>query len=546
MLKKIIHLHNIQLKSEPDQHKDLPLDMQMSAQLIIDGNIFLQTIPVGSEQFQNSWKLRLDCNVPLSGPTFSVAILCISETQGTRLLGSVEIGRSKALASVEQKSDFQTRLKKVNPDGPSIEFSADFTISGSTKEPFGWDGIDITQIQIDKLDSSIIVARLESLMDDATSGMNSPTEFLDISVMHESILLLSSTNKSRARFLNMLGDVCFESYEKGQGINNLNQAVCAYGDAMRDNPEDAKYCGDLGVAFKHRFEQLGDLSDINKSLITLQRAVNLSSDNDPNKVVFLNNFGNSLCCRFQRLGDLGDISKSVLVFQQALKLTPDGKPGKNLYLQNLGNSLLCRFMQLGDLNDMNESVMMLQQAVALTPDNDPRKSRQYTSIGSALLSCFQRLGNLVDLNESVTMHQQACRFEHLGDLGDINKSVLMFQQAVKLTPNNHPNKPMFFNSLGDSLWCRFKQLGDLSDLNKSVMLLQQAVDLTPEDHSSKCRRLTNLGKSLVARFEHLGNISDINKSVLIFQQAVQLTPEDNPNKPVWFTCLGNSLLSRFE
>jgi hypothetical protein len=37
--------------------------MKMFAQLIIEGIIFLQTLPMASEQDQKSWKLGFGCNM---------------------------------------------------------------------------------------------------------------------------------------------------------------------------------------------------------------------------------------------------------------------------------------------------------------------------------------------------------------------------------------------------------------------------------------------------------------------------------------------------
>ncbi|KAF7345663.1 hypothetical protein MVEN_01585900 [Mycena venus] len=565
---KILHLHNIQLKSATAQHEDLPPNMQLSAQLIADGKIFLQTIPVESRGSQNSWELRFDCKIPEFGPIFKVAILRHSETRGTRLLGSVKIGRTEALASVEQKNDFHLLLKKVNLDGPSIRLSADFGVSwSSTTETFGWDSIDVAQFQIDKLDNQIIMDRLEGIH--AATDMSSPIDSQELWVIHESILLLSNANKTRAQFLNMLGDVCFLSYQRTGTIVNLNQAICAYGDAVRDDPTEAKYHGDLGVPFRHRFERLGQFHDLNQSLLSLQRAVNLSSDNDLDKAIHLNNFGNSLRSRFEYLGDLGDINKSVLILQEALALRPDEHPDKPSLLCNLGASLLCRFKQLKDLTDMNKSVMIFQQAIALTPDGDPEKPLRLANLGASLLRRFQQFKSPDDINDSVLMIQQAveltpdsdqnkaawlynlgnclsCRFEQFGDLGDINQSVLVLQQAVQLTPDGHPNKPRWFEGLGNSLSRRFKQCGNLIDLNESVLMFQQAVGLSPYGHSDRAGRLDNLGRSLEDRFQQLRDLNDINKSVLIFQQAVQLTPDEDPKKLIRFTHLGNSLRHRFE
>jgi hypothetical protein len=95
--------------------------MKMFAQLIIEEKILLQTLPVASEHDQTSWKLSFGCNMcvchgfvlynwdslqlslllsPAHAIVFSVAVLRQSETEGTRLLGYVEIGRDKVLGSV--------------------------------------------------------------------------------------------------------------------------------------------------------------------------------------------------------------------------------------------------------------------------------------------------------------------------------------------------------------------------------------------------------------------------------------------------------------
>jgi hypothetical protein len=142
--------------------------MKMFAQLIINENIFWQTLPVTSEQDQRSWKLGLNvtCEFVVAfahktfkihgpslllsaphAPTFLVAVLRQSETEGTRLLGSIEIRRGEVLGPVEsnRRSKFiphglsiitedynlalQLELNKVNPDGPSLKFSAGFSVS---------------------------------------------------------------------------------------------------------------------------------------------------------------------------------------------------------------------------------------------------------------------------------------------------------------------------------------------------------------------------------------------------------------------------------
>ena len=69
---------------------------------------------------------------------------------------------------------------------------------------------------------------------------------------------------------------------------------------------------------------------------------------------------------FKWLGDLNDINISVLMNEDAVQLTPDSYPGKPSWLNNLGSSLLSHFEWLGDFNDLNKSVLMFEDAVQLT------------------------------------------------------------------------------------------------------------------------------------------------------------------------------------
>jgi hypothetical protein len=56
-------LTGIRVTSLTNPHDDLPGDMKMFAQLIIEEFIFLQTLPVASDQDRKSWKLVFGCNM---------------------------------------------------------------------------------------------------------------------------------------------------------------------------------------------------------------------------------------------------------------------------------------------------------------------------------------------------------------------------------------------------------------------------------------------------------------------------------------------------
>jgi hypothetical protein len=56
---------DICVTSPVHEHPDLPTDMQMFAQLIVDESIVQQTTPVDGvhNQHSTSWKLKFDCDM---------------------------------------------------------------------------------------------------------------------------------------------------------------------------------------------------------------------------------------------------------------------------------------------------------------------------------------------------------------------------------------------------------------------------------------------------------------------------------------------------
>ncbi|KAJ7146692.1 CHAT domain-containing protein [Mycena epipterygia] len=413
--------------------------------------------------------------------------------------------------------------------------------------------------------------RRETIIRAFFTGRKITANYLELREMHESILLLGSTNQDRPGFLKALGDIYCHCYETIQTIDDLDQAISAYEDAVRDCGTDTNHLGDLGNALRLRFERLGDVGDINRSVSFCEKAAGLNTDGSEDPLR-LSDLGKSLLRRFERLAGLDDIEKSVLVLQKALDLVSDQDPDKSSRLSDLGNSLLRRFLRLGASNDINKSVMLLRNAVSLTPSGDSRRVPRLNNLGNCLRRRFMRFGNLSDINDSVSVFKEAValtpdsnpnkppmasafddlgralflRFERLGDIYDIEQSVSQFQTAVRLTPDDDPDKVACLSNLANSLLCRFERIDNLDDIDKALSIFQEAVDLLPEDHPNKPLLLTNLANAMSARFKRLGDLEDMNKSLSFLRKAVLLTPNDHVDKALRLGNLGGSLVQRFK
>ncbi|KAJ7651899.1 CHAT domain-containing protein [Mycena rosella] len=545
-----MRLKSIDIKSLVNPHQELPPDIQIFAQLMIDGNILEQTEAMGWEISEESCSLKFECMVPIDAPVFSVAIM--RSNPCTRLLGSVEISRGDALVSVEHRSALCLPLGKVNPDGPSLEFSAIF--ESLTTESSAFD-VSIMPIRLGSLNNHIIEACLRH-MHRATDGpLQLP--FPKLWVLHERILLLSSTNEHRAQFLHILGDICFR---RKQDIDALNRAVCAYSDAMRDAPNVAMYRRKLGVALFDRFNRLHNVQDINQSVVVFREALSLThSDRTPPF-----NLGNILQSRFEWLGDLDDLEAAISMFKEAILLLPGGHPYGPLGVQNLGNALLLRFERLGDLSDLNEAVWALAEAVRLLPIGHPERATVLenfgteavtlaptvgerasglASLGTSLLVRFERLGNLDNLNESIQVSGEAVtmcssddvqrkssylnglansfrrRFQHLGNMNDLDQAILAAKQAITFLPHGHPSRAWRLMGLGNTLRNRFSRLNNLADLNDAISAQEEALILSPDDHSSKVSLLYNLADNLKVRYEELGDNDVYDQMIGLYELA---------------------------
>ena len=83
--------------------------------------------------------------------------------------------------------------------------------------------------------------------------------------------------------------------------------------------------------------------------------------------------GNNQQTRFQCLGELTDLEKAISNLEKAVALADDRHPAKPLYLSNLGNSQEAHFKHLGKLSDLERVISNQQRAVKLTDDEHSDK-----------------------------------------------------------------------------------------------------------------------------------------------------------------------------
>jgi TPR repeat protein len=318
----------------------------------------------------------------------------------------------------------------------------------------------------------------------------------------------------------------------------------------------------LGITYYERFESLGDLPDLESSVLHMEKASKLVADGHPDKADCLAYLDASYRARYMRLGNLSDIEK-------ASQLVDDSHPDKANYLAYLCENYRARYMRLGNLSDLQSAIFHGERAVQLIDDGHPNRALYLYDLSVSQDDRFRRCGYLPDLENAISncakavdLADDACprkwmyllslgtcysiRFEHRGDLSDLESALSQHEKGIQLTDDGHPERARFLSELGACHQALFERLSNISDLEYAISYHQNAVDITNDEHAEKAFYLSNLGISQFTHFERFNDLANLEHSLLNAAKAVRLTDDGNPRKPSLHMNLSKAHLLRFQ
>ncbi|TEB29605.1 hypothetical protein FA13DRAFT_1775255 [Coprinellus micaceus] len=314
-------------------------------------------------------------------------------------------------------------------------------------------------------------------------------------------------------------------------------------------------------------ESMGRLSDLSEATCTLQRAVDLTCDDDPSYPNRLCELGSLLCYRFALMCDVEDIADAISFQEKSVQLTPEHHTCLPDRLYALAESCHYCYKRTGNLGDLDESISAVRRAVELCPGSHVGLPGFYAKLGELLSHLFEHSGQPEYLSKAISARERSVelapegheslpnwlsdlggsfesRFNISEDLEDIEEAISIRRRALKYAPADHPDRPWYLGDLGLSLYRRFQRSGVLEDITEAVSLQRQAVDLIPEGHTNLAFLLDSLGICLRSRFDRTGDLEDITEAVSSQRKAVNMTPEDHPDLPTYLNNLSLCLLPR--
>jgi tetratricopeptide (TPR) repeat protein len=157
--------------------------------------------------------------------------------------------------------------------------------------------------------------------------------------------------------------------------SSLANAIKHYKQGLECHPMDEVHHGpllnNLGVVLHTRYEQLGDMKDLDQAIVCNQQALDLHPPGHPVHSSSLNNLGNALIIRYHHLEHMKDLDQTIVYYWQALDLCPPGHPDHSMSLYNIGNASRSSFLHSGNLSDMMSATESFKDALSLLSPNHP-------------------------------------------------------------------------------------------------------------------------------------------------------------------------------
>jgi tetratricopeptide (TPR) repeat protein len=141
-----------------------------------------------------------------------------------------------------------------------------------------------------------------------------------------------------ARYLIHLGSLLRSRYKHYSSLIDLNDAISTFRRAANLAPESAYHKSTLALSLMTRFERLGELVDVDDAIEAGRLAVKCTSDGHLTKPKRLVELGTALEARFRRLHDPHNIEEATSLQLRAVELATEDEPNKSMLFFTLASS----------------------------------------------------------------------------------------------------------------------------------------------------------------------------------------------------------------
>jgi CHAT domain-containing protein/tetratricopeptide (TPR) repeat protein len=322
-------------------------------------------------------------------------------------------------------------------------------------------------------------------------------------------------------------DLALRFEQTGQ-LADIDAAIAAVRSAAHGVPRShckrPEYLSLLGAFLQSRYQQTLQPADLDESIAAFQLAVDALPGDSLDRPRYLCQLGKLLAGRYEMTGRPVDLDNAVVALRAAVDDTPVGSPARPAYLGHFGGVLWRRHQTAGRSVDLDAAIVALRAGVDCIPAGSPERAHYNNTLGLSLVDRYLRTGRVADLDAAIVSHQE----------------------AVDSTPPDSSARPRFLSNLGACLLTVYQRTGRLNNLDSAMTALRASVDADPADRFSRPYCLMNLGVGLYERYARLGRLDDLDAVVSSYRAALDGSLPDSPDRPQFLSLLGNGLGELYE
>ncbi|KAF3153575.1 hypothetical protein TWF569_001886 [Orbilia oligospora] len=232
----------------------------------------------------------------------------------------------------------------------------------------------------------------------------------------EALKLAAPDNPDRIKMMVNLSSQLGRRFEITGNLDDLQLSIKASQEAVSIMPADregfdGRCFGNLATALDGRFQRTGNFDDLNSAIGAIEEVIKMTSNDIVHKAGFLLNLGGYLLHKFIKTRDIADINKSVETMNQALEMTQHARD-RPVVLSRLGNAYALRFSKTKNLDDLHLAIRRGEEALAEIPHNHPYRAEILLRLAVSLMNKFKHSNSIHDLEKLLTLSREASGFLH--------------------------------------------------------------------------------------------------------------------------------------
>ncbi|KAG2135394.1 CHAT domain-containing protein [Suillus bovinus] len=303
--------------------------------------------------------------------------------------------------------------------------------------------------------------------------------------------------------LDECNDLPTDASDEGIHLRRVVLELCPLGHRLRPTALD-----ELAQAVEARFDQHGNIDDLETSIQLGREAVSLCPSGHADRDCYLSDLAMSLMSRFDYQGRPNDLDEAISLHEEALRLCPVGHECRGASLDNLGLALATRFKERDDIDDITRAVSLYREALTLRP---PGHSDRDTTLNNLALALIIRYDEL-DVNE------------------DLDEAIDLYRESLRLMRIDDSERHVTLQNLSSALCSRFTQTEKNEDVEEAIALCHGSLKVLPSLHPDRHYSYFRLREAYMSRYCVQHEPADLELAVENFRLASRHPTQGFPER----------------